>query len=351
MRPLKAFSLGLLFCSVLSAEKNIPVNLTRLSDRALVLQVGATDAGSNIIALAGTRGLAVIDTGNLPSQAAINRKVIAEEFQRDDFIYVINTHYHFDHTNGNQAFADTVIIGHEKSPAGMRRFRDGLNDFITRRRQWKLKLEAELKSLDPDSPQAASNRDLINFAARMIKELPANYRMTPPELTFNSRLTLDLGGLTLQLIYFGQGLHTGDDILIYVPEENLLLTGDLFFKGWLIALQDSDAEIEQWLDALALVAEPAGGLDIVIPGHGEFLTGKDIQEYYAYLNTLWTEVSRAFKRGDSLADVRKSLVFTQRFPRLGGLNHRYEEQNFHQENIRFLWERLAGAGKTELKIP
>lgn len=349
MKYLKIIFAILLLSTALFAQEEIPVKITRISDKVLVLRVGETDAGCNIVALAGKKGLVVIDTGNLPSQAVKNKKLIAEEFKRDDFAYVINTHYHFDHTNGNQAFADSVIIGHEKSRAGMFRFRDGLDDFISHRRKFKNRLENELKTLDPDSQKARSNRDLIFFASRMIEELQGSYRMTPPELTFKDRLTLDIGGLTLILIYFGQGMHTGDDILICIPEEKLLVSGDLFFKDWLIALRDSSAEVENWLDAFSFVTGLDGGPDLVIPGHGEFLTGQDIQEHYDYLNTMCNEVSSAFKKGNSLEETQKNWKFTKMFPHLGHIRYRYNEQNFHQINIEFMWEKLQKTAHSMLK--
>ena len=87
----------------------------RYSDRVLIVHSGKIYF-DQVICLASSKGLIMIDTGIAPSRTAEYRKIIEREFGRSDFIYVINTHFHFDHTSGNQVFRDAVIIGHESTP-------------------------------------------------------------------------------------------------------------------------------------------------------------------------------------------------------------------------------------------
>ena len=90
-----------------------------------------------------------------------------------------------------------------------------------------------MATLDPDSDEAKNLHHRIAFDERLHKGLSEGFKLIPPSKTFNDRMTLDLGDLTLKLYYFGRA-HSGSDILIQVPEEELLLTGDLFLDiGWL----------------------------------------------------------------------------------------------------------------------
>jgi glyoxylase-like metal-dependent hydrolase (beta-lactamase superfamily II) len=98
---------------------DIVVTTQRLSDRVLVLS--ETLMGNNVVAINAEKGIVVIDNTGLPSTAAKMRRMIEETFKRTDFAYMINTHYHWDHSFGNQVFADAIIIGHENVPAGMAR--------------------------------------------------------------------------------------------------------------------------------------------------------------------------------------------------------------------------------------
>ena len=137
-----------LFGSVASAFDEVPIEHERLTDRVLVVKCGKVYT-DQVIAIAAQKGIVVIDTGKAPSLAAEYRKVIEREFGRNDFIYAINTHYHFDHSNGNGVFADTEIIAHESSPAKMREFQKGLDGFIDSRRSMRARYENQLVRAEP----------------------------------------------------------------------------------------------------------------------------------------------------------------------------------------------------------
>lgn len=174
----------------------------RYSDRVLIVHSGKIYF-DQVICLASSKGLIMIDTGIAPSRTAEYRKIIEKEFGRDDFIYVINTHFHFDHTSGNQVFKDAVIIGHESTPDRMRQFEAGRQNFVEMRKTRLTQLENQLQSFDPASEQAQRFRDLIANNRIMIDDLENNYVLTLPTLTLNDRMTLHLGDLTLKLFYFG----------------------------------------------------------------------------------------------------------------------------------------------------
>ena len=82
--------------------------------------------------------------------------------------------------------------------------------------------------MDPDSEEYQKNLVLIERSKHIISELSAGIDYTPPTIAFADRMTLDMGDVNLQMIYFGKGGHSGSDIIILVPEEKLVVTGDLF---------------------------------------------------------------------------------------------------------------------------
>ena len=67
-----------------------------------------------------TRTISTIEASLIRAHDARIRQAIEKEFGRDDIKYLINTHFHHDHTAGNQIYADATIIGHINTPAGMR---------------------------------------------------------------------------------------------------------------------------------------------------------------------------------------------------------------------------------------
>ena len=110
------------FCSNLSAQvKNVHIEYERISDRMLVVW-GGKIYKDQVIAMATEKGIVIVDAGKAPTLTREYRKFIEREFGRNDFIYVMNTHYHFDHTGGNQVFPETKIIAHQKTPGMMKQW-------------------------------------------------------------------------------------------------------------------------------------------------------------------------------------------------------------------------------------
>ena len=217
----------------------------RLGDRTLLVRAG----GNNVLAVAGAHGLAVIDTGSSPELGRGVARAVRQAFDRDDIVYVVNTHDHWDHTWGNQAFPGATIVGHRNGPAAMRRVYE----------ESRAALEAPPVSGDSSLPPPPPRSRVLNaepgveprlVAGNGVKgegvRLPDGMRdvietlaLTPPTRIFDDRLRLDLGGVTLELIHYGAG-HSLSDVLVLVPEASLLATGDLFWKGQLPPLAGAE---------------------------------------------------------------------------------------------------------------
>ena len=339
MRNLKIVtwsSIVLLFSSPVWAQAadEIPLRIERISDNLIVLRCG-NEYVTNVSALATDRGLVVVDTNMIPSMAPKLRKIIEGEFERADFAYVINTHSHWDHTLGNHAFQDIVIVGHRLCIPAMKKFEAELPGFIKRRREWLADLEARLPSLDPDSWDARTAPQILANNRMLLPELEAGVKIVPPNLTFNDRLTIDMGGATLKLYYYGKS-HTDTDILILVPEEKVLFVGDLFSKEWLPYIGE-DVDIPRNLEVLGEVLAEAQ-IEHVITGHHEFLTVDDLRIHFQYPKDLWDTVVAAQEKGLSLEETKKQLSFETRFNHLTSLIHVWEGQDYHLSNIENVWK-------------
>jgi glyoxylase-like metal-dependent hydrolase (beta-lactamase superfamily II) len=144
--------------------------------------------------------------------------------------------------------------------------------------------------------QSAEN----NYASQ--KEL----RPTPPNVTLTTEMTLYRGSREIQIRYLGRG-HTGGDVVVYLPKERLVITGDLLTSG-LSNMSDSyPAEWAATLDELKKL-----DFDTVLPGHGEAYTDKTkIDAFQAYLRDVWSEVSRLKKEGVSAEEAAKRADLTK----------------------------------------
>jgi glyoxylase-like metal-dependent hydrolase (beta-lactamase superfamily II) len=338
------FCLGLMISPLCSqSSKELPINFERHSERVLVVK-GGIEYIDQVIAIASERGLVVIDTGKAPTLTEKYRKIIEREFGRDDFLYVINTHYHFDHTDGNQVFDDAkAIISHEKSIELMRRFDEFREDFVTIRRSRLSQLENQRDAAEPGSQQAQYYNDLVASSYVMLDDLENNYNLTEPNLTFRDRMMLDLGDITLRLYYFGEGRHTGDDIIIHCPEEKLLFTGDLFYKGSLQTAYQPDFEVDRWIEVMNEVLKDEDLVEYAYDTHNGRMTGDFLVLWRDFLVDMYEGLKSAKEEGLDFASVEEMMAYDNKFSYLeqSGLDPQQLRRD-HTASLRNMWMNVAG---------
>jgi len=320
----KVFALSLVLIGVLLVflfAANDELRVTRLGENGALFQIGREDP-TNTVVLASRRGLVVIDTGVLPSRGAALRSAIEREFKRQDFAYVINTHSHFDHSNGNQAFADVPIIGHQNAVREMNRWLGSpaaVEAFLRSRAEYRAELEAELKTAAAGSRDEIRIREQLAENAALVDDLrQGRLVLTTPTVLFGDRLALDLGDMTLNLVYYGRA-HTESDILIYVPELRLLAVGDLFFKVYFPSLGYARADVPRWFQALDGLPTGLQSVERAISGHGEPMSGDELRAQVAYLRGIWEGVVAARRDALTLAATKERLLFDDKSPFLSGL--------------------------------
>jgi len=221
---------------------------------------------------------------------------------------VINTHFHFDHAHGNQIFAPNVqIIGHEftrrmllSNSIGMPLYQNyvtGLPGQIDGlRKRIASEADAAAKAKLQTQLQVAEN----NLASQ--KEL----KPTPPNVTLATQMTLYRGSREIQIRFLGRG-HTAGDVVVFLPNEKVVMTGDFLTSG---LSNMSDSYPEEWVTSLDALKKL--DFDTVLPGHGDAFTDKTKIDYFqAYLRDVWSEVSRLKKEGVSADEAAKRADLTK----------------------------------------
>jgi cyclase len=200
---------------VLQAGVELPLHQKRLSDRVLIVWTCDYMQSIATVALATERGIVVIEASLIRAHDARVRQVIEKEFGRSDFKYLINTHFHHDHTAGNQIYADATIIGHKNVPAGMKEelTGEGLVKLIDKFKGMQKDREEALKHLEPESRDYKFTEEFIACLQLAIPELQSGFVPTYPTILFEKNLILDMGDMTIELYSIG-GMHTDSDIVI-----------------------------------------------------------------------------------------------------------------------------------------
>jgi glyoxylase-like metal-dependent hydrolase (beta-lactamase superfamily II) len=327
--------------AVHQTEEEIPIEVVRLSDKVLVLKEDVM--GNNVTAIASKKGLIIVDDSGFPSTARKMRGIIEKEFNRSDFAFVINTHWHWDHAWGNQAFPEATIIGHEDCPAMMERdkeYQAKRVQYMTQRLQ---EQKSKLSQADPNSPEAQNIRRSIKQMERDIKDHSEGFVITPPQVTFNDRMTWDLGDLTLKMYFFGRA-HSGADIFIHIPEEGILLTGDIFIdRRWLpLFAGQPELDIPKWIEVLHTVLDGQDKLTQVIPGHLDLWTPEKLDLWRDYIVDLWTGLKKAREEGLAFEEAAARLPLGERYLYLRENGHSDARiQEFHLGNLEAFWSQLV----------
>jgi cyclase len=207
----------------------------------------ANSFGSNAGIVIGSKGVLVVDALASSKEA---QRLISDIMRVTDkpIRYLVDTHSHFDHTLGNADFAamGAVIVAHENCGDNM-------------------------KASLPRVIAGAKTYGMTDEEAKAIK--PAY-----PNASFGSRMRINLGGVTAELIYFAPS-HTNDSIVVFVPEDHVAFAGDILFTGYYPFM--GEADVEGWvrsLNELSLL-----DAEKIVPGHGPVSSKKDMEDMKTYL--------------------------------------------------------------------
>jgi glyoxylase-like metal-dependent hydrolase (beta-lactamase superfamily II) len=223
-----------------------------------------TGSGANIVVLSGDRGKFLVDAGIRVSEAKV--KAALNAISPTPIVYVVNTHWHWDHTDGNgwMQQSGATIIAHQNT----------------------------LRHLSQ-----ATHVDDWNWTM-----LPAPVASRPTILVGDSTTFL-FGGDTIHVDHYGPG-HTDGDVSVYFEKANVLALGDTFWNGNYPFIDNQDGgninDAIKWADK---AIERSTDDTIVIPGHGPVGTRSQLIEFRNMLATVRDNVATLKQQGKSLDEV------------------------------------------------
>lgn len=197
---------------------------------------------------------------------------------------VVNTHHNGDHCWGNQLFRGAEIIGHRLCAAQFGK------------EQPQMMQATKLAAATSEDPT-------IRWLGAALADWDfAGVELTPPTTLFDDRLALELDGTAVELLYVGPA-HTAGDVLVHLPEQRVLFTGDILFRqctpiGW-------EGTFDNWCAALDRIE--ALQPEIVVPGHGPICGTEGAREMKAYLQYVRAESQRFYAAGVSALEAAKRI--------------------------------------------
>jgi glyoxylase-like metal-dependent hydrolase (beta-lactamase superfamily II) len=261
-----------LFSAILSTAQNqdfskVQMKVTKVSGNVYMIE----GSGGNIGASVGDDGIVIVDDQYAPLadkiQAAL--KGITDKPVR----FIINTHYHPDHTGGNAYFQKQAPIIAQDNVRKRLESGGGLGNGGSVHRE------------DPPAPHEAL-----------------------PIITFDHDITLHLNGEDIRALYFPAG-HTDGDSIIFFPHSNVVHMGDDFVTyGFPFIDVEGGGSINGMIDGVAQVVSQLPPDVKVIPGHGPLSTLDDVRAYLTMLRETRDAVQKALKEGKTLDQMKQAKL-------------------------------------------
>lgn len=263
-------------------------------------------------------GVLVVDTHSKPSAA----RALIEQIKtitNKPVRYVVDTHFHWDHYQGNAAYPTVWPTGLEIISSDATRESIELRG-IPRLKREVLEVPKEIEQLKADLAKATDAKqkgeiqENLRQAEAYLAELKT-MQATLPTLTFDRSLVLHRPSRSVHILWLGKA-HTDGDVVVYLPKERVIITGDLL-QGWLPYM--GDGYPYDWIKTLE--AGMKLDFDYIIGGHGDVMRGKaQFELWKSYLTDLMAETADAYVRGESMAEAERSVAakmqarYTAKFP-------------------------------------
>jgi cyclase len=249
---------------------------------------------SNAAIIEGDTDVLVVDSHVSPGGAWALREEL-KAITPKPIRYVVNSHFHFDHSHGNQVYGpDVSIIGHEFARAQMlagKSIDSRAHEFFVGGVPNTIKmLEGRLAAAQDDKERATIEAQLA--IQRNHLEGTKAVVPTPPNVTLTETMTLHRGSREIRILHLGRA-HTAGDVIVHLPKERIIATGDLLVEG---TSYMGDAYFTEWIDTIELLKRL--DFETVLPGHGRAFTGKaKLDHWQAYVRDFWTQAQKFHKAG------------------------------------------------------
>jgi glyoxylase-like metal-dependent hydrolase (beta-lactamase superfamily II) len=276
---------------------------------------------SNSLLVVGDRYAAVVDAQmNLTD----TREVIAavRQVTSKPVRYLVNTHCHDDHVTGNVEYAKAFPGVDFVASRAMAAELDGIcasNRASFRASTGTVAFLRDLVTRGQSlvgGPMSDDERLGILSYARLVQAFQAESeeKAVAPTMTFDDRLTLDLGGRSIEVLHLGRG-HSAGDVIVRVPEAGIIAAGDLVI--WPVPFVGTTSFPGDYARALdrMLALNPK----VILPGHGPLLRDTSyVHDVARMLKSIRDQVGRSIARGDSLRQTRAAVDLSEFRALFGG---------------------------------
>ncbi|MGE0267110.1 MAG: MBL fold metallo-hydrolase [Candidatus Omnitrophota bacterium] len=249
------------FYSAINETQEAGVEIIHARDNIYVL---ISPQGGNVTVSSGEDGTFLIDDQLLGRSAIIQNA--AREISDQKIKFILNTHFHFDHTGGNEFFGEkgAILVAHDNVRTRL------------------------------------STHEFIKFFK---KDMPPLSRAGLPVVTVSENMNLYLNKDTIRLSHT-PAAHTDGDLIAYFSKTDVLVAGDLIFNGFYPFIDvDHGGSIKGLITGLELLLNIAGPQTVIVPGHGPLMNKQELQTYKDTLVIISDKIEKAINEDKTLEQV------------------------------------------------
>lgn len=241
-------------------QQDVTVKTSQVNGNVYMLQ----GRGGNVGAVTGPEGILIVDD----DYRAVSEKLAAalKQLGSEKPRFILNTHWHGDHTEGNEFFGkDSTIVAH---------------------------VNVRKRLLDPPIIFGQKTSPYPSFAL--------------PIVTYTESMTIYINGEEIRLVHYPNG-HTDGDTVVFFDKANVVHFGDTFFAGRFPFVDlDSGGSVQGLINNIASLISKVPADAKLIPGHGPVSTLADLKSYHSMLVESSKVVTDAMKAGRSLDEITKA---------------------------------------------
>ena len=277
-----------------------------------------TQAGGAQLGIVSQKGIVLLDSFSSMPTAQRYRDAWQEALGRGDFAYVLNTVDRLDIFGGNAVFSDVPILGH-------RVFREKFTpeavkaeiDRLIKMWRWKEDVSRQRQATHkPGSKEAKGELAWTAFCRRRAEELARGFKLLLPGITYNDRMALYLGDLSVELIAFGKAGFDGFSIVVVPEEKTAIITGFILHSQHLAPHPQerwARLDVPRWIRILEELTAEKGRVNNYIVDTYYTWTREEVKAHLRYIRTLWKRVEELEAAGETLRAVQDRLSLEKEF--------------------------------------
>ena len=244
-------------------------HIKEISDNVFI--VSNPDLGNQLV-IQSKKGLVIFDSFWSEKTAGIFKEEISKASGRDDFSYVINMVDRLDMIGGNAAYQEAIIVGHENIISRYSNEITVKEEITGQIKMWREKAgysRDRLQNLEKGSEKALNEENWMNKCITMADELENSFSLVLPEVSYSDRMTLHIGDLTINLLWFGKaGHYTGETVAVIPGVKLAVISKAIVYPAHHLAPYVHPAygvlDVPRWIAIFEEILEGKNAVDEII---------------------------------------------------------------------------------------